>query len=386
MALDFSSDQAAGLDEVTPAFRAEIDRFLDRELTSELIAAGRATTGLKSARAACKEWERKLYHRGWAAPMWPPKYGGAGWNDAQRLYFENACADRDVPVIQSSGVRTIGPLIIAEGTPAQKAYYLPKILSGEHEWCQGFSEPQAGSDLSALTLRAHLDGDHFVLNGSKIWTSFASYATHMFLLARSDPESCGGAGMSFLLVELNRPGVSIRPIRFIDGEAETNEVFFDQVRTPIDDRIGEIGDGWSTAKRLMAIARSNNTTTGLLRRALRQAFKSVKSVPYPDRALILRLSEYSMRVEAFEVLEKRAGVGDIHLNAGAVSSMLKLLATELHQAITEAGLDDNPAGEFALAKYFATRAASIYSGTSEIHRNILARALSLPSGNASPER
>nr|WP_290915214.1 acyl-CoA dehydrogenase family protein [Hyphomonas sp. 34-62-18] len=375
MAMYLRGNDGSGSDAVTAHFRAEVIDFLDRELTPEMRMAGRATTGLKSARDACKEWAEKLYHRGWAAPLWPTAFGGAGWNDAQRLYFENACAERDAPIVQSSGVRTIGPLIISEGTPEQQARYLPKILSGDHEWCQGFSEPQAGSDLCALTLRANLDGDYFVLSGSKIWTSFASYATHMFLLARSDQESLGGAGLVFLLVELDRPGISIRPIRFIDGEAETNEVFFDQVRTPVNDRIGDIGDGWSTAKRLMAIARSNNTTTGLIRRSLRAALRSVRSVPDPDPALLLRLSDYSMRIDAFEMLENRIGSSDIPINAGAASSMLKLIATELHQAITEVGLDGDPDGDFALAKYFATRAASIYSGTSEIHRNILYRSL-----------
>jgi len=378
MALDSFSARKVGLDEVAASFRAEVDQFLEKELTPELCTAGRATTGLKSARAACKEWEKKLYDRGWAAPMWPTLHGGAGWSDAQRLYFENACADRDAPIVQSSGVRTIGPLIIADGTPQQQAYYLPRILSSEHEWCQGFSEPQAGSDLSALALKAHLDGDDFILNGNKIWTSFAGFATHMFLLARADPESHGSAGMVFLLLELDRPGVSIRPIRFIDGDAETHEVFFDNVRTPVDDRIGQIGDGWRSAKRLMEIARSNNTTTGLLRRAHRAALRSLRSARDPDPGLILRLADFSSRIDAFEMLEKRVGTGDIPCSPGATSSMLKVVATELHQAITEAGLDGFPYGDFALSKYFATRAASIYSGTSEIHRNIIARALGLP--------
>jgi len=355
------------------AFRAEVDAFLDAELTEELRAAGRETTGLKSPRWVCEAWRKRLNARGWFAPSWPVEYGGAGWSAEQRLYFENASAARDAPIVMNSGVRTIGPLIIAEGSDEQKAHYLPAILNGEHEWCQGFSEPQAGSDLSALALRATRDGDEFVLNGTKVWTSFAQYATHMFLLARSRPGSTGRNGLVFLLVEMHRPGIRIRPIEFISGEQETNEVFFDDVRTPVADRVGEIDEGWPAAKALMAIARSNNTTTGLLRRALRAAARGVAG-----NASSQQLLELAMRVDAFEALEARAADGEIPISAAATSSVLKLLATELHQAITKVGLDLSPNSQFAQAKYLSTRAATIYSGTSEVHRNILAHAIGCP--------
>ncbi|MEQ9506976.1 MAG: acyl-CoA dehydrogenase family protein [Hyphomonas sp.] len=365
-------DAASNL--VDRAFRADVAAFLADALTPDLRAAGRATTGLKSSPEACKVWRGRLHARGWLAPSWPSEFGGAGWSTAQRLYFENACAEEDAPILQSSGIRTIGPLIIAEGTPAQQAHYLPPILSGEHEWCQGFSEPQAGSDLSALSLRAEREGDHFILTGSKLWTSFAQYATHMFLLARCDPQSSGGAGLVFLLVRMDLPGITVRPIRFIDGECETNDVYFDCVRTPAADRIGDIGEGWKAAKRLMAIARSNNTTTGVLRRALRAAGRTAQ----PGPALTARLSHLAMRVDMFEALERRAGTTGIGIDVAPATSALKLLATELHQAITEAGLEAAPDSAFASAKYFATRAATIYSGTSEVHRNILARAIGCP--------
>lgn len=361
----------------SPAFRREVDAFLDRELTEDLRAAGRATTGLKSSPEACRIWRDKLRARGWYAPTWPVEHGGAGWSAAERLYFENACAARDAPVLQSSGIRTIGPLIIAEGTREQKARYLPPILNGEHEWCQGFSEPQAGSDLAALSLKAERDGDDFILTGSKLWTSFAQYATHMFLLARCEAGSAGTDGLVFLLVEMDRPGIRVSPIRFIDGEYETNEVFFDRVRTPAADRIGAPGEGWKAARRLMAIARSNNTTTGLLRRALRAALQAARENG-AEPALMTRLSALDIRAEAFEMLEARAAAGSLAIGAAPASSALKLIATELHQAITEAGIDAVPGSGFAMAKYLATRAASIYSGTSEVHRNILARAIGCP--------
>tara|TARA_R110000787_G_scaffold199695_2_gene310813 strand:- start:7701 stop:8849 length:1149 start_codon:yes stop_codon:yes gene_type:complete len=360
------------------AFRAEVDAFLDDALTEDLSAAGRATTGLKSAPDACRAWRKALHARGWYAPSWPVEHGGAGWSTAQRLYFENACAARDAPLLMSSGVRTIGPLIIAEGTPAQQAHYLPSILRGEHEWCQGFSEPQAGSDLSALSLKATRDGADFVLTGSKLWTSFAQCATHMFLLARCEPESTGGDGLVFLLVEMDRPGIAVRPIRFIDGEDETNEVFFDGVRTPAADRIGEIGRGWKAAKRLMEIARSNNTTTGLLRRALRAAHRGAVEAGEEDAFGQAHLSGIARRIDEFQALEAHAAAGRIAIASAPATSALKLLATELHQSITEIGLELAPNSAFAQAKYFATRAATIYSGTSEVHRNILARAIGCP--------
>lgn len=369
------STPSAGADE---AFRCCVDTFLDASLTEPLRAAGRATTGLKSSPEACADWSRILRAQGWLAPSWPVAHGGAGWNTAQRLYFENACAARDAPIIQSSGIRTIGPLIIAEGSAAQQARYLPAILEGHHEWCQGFSEPQAGSDLSALTLRAELDGDEFILTGSKLWTSFAQYATHMFLLARCDPRSSGGEGLVFLLVEMNRPGIEVRPIRFLDGECETNEVFFKDARTPAGDRIGAIGDGWKTAKRLMAIARSNNTTTGQLRRALRAAWRESENSGVMDDGLRRHLAGLAQRVDEFESLEHHAASGRVSIDEGSTTSLLKLIATELHQLITQIGLETAPSSSFAQAKYLATRAATIYSGTSEVHRNILARAIGCP--------
>ena len=360
------------------AFRDEVDAFLDTALTDALRAAGRATTGLKSSPEACSAWRAILRERGWLAPSWPAAYGGADWSTEQRLYFENASAERDAPILQSSGIRTIGPLIIAEGTQAQKDRYLPAILSGAHEWCQGFSEPQAGSDLSALSLRAEREGDDFILTGSKLWTSFANYATHMFLLARCDPGSTGGHGLVFLLVEMDRPGIEVSPIRFIDGACETNEVFFNGVRTPVVDRIGDVGEGWIAAKRLMEIARSNNTTTGLLRRAMRAAQQGAVEAGCVDGEIQMRLADMTRRIDAFEALESHVSAGGIDIGPAPATSALKLLATELHQAITEVALDVAPHSAFAQEKYFATRAATIYSGTSEVHRNILARAIGCP--------
>jgi len=362
-----------------PSFRDAVDTFLDHKLTPALRKAGRETTGLKSAPEAYETWRAIVHEQGWLAPNWPVEHGGTGWSVAQRQYFENACAERDAPILASSGIRTIGPLIIAAGNAEQRSHYLPAILSGAHEWCQGFSEPQAGSDLTALSLHAERDGDDFILNGSKIWTSFAHHATHMFLLARVDPLSRRHHGLVFLLLEMATPGVSVQPIPFIDGECETNQVFFDNVRIPVSDRIGDIGAGWATAKKLMAIARSNNTTAGVLRRAYRMALRGAEEGRGLDDQMRARFAELKMRVDAFEAVAARNISNARSMGISAPSSALKILATELHQEISALGLTVNPQSRFAQRKYFATRAASIYSGTNEIHRNILAKAIGCPS-------
>lgn len=363
---------------VSDAFKRQVTDFLERALTPDLQQAGRETTGLKSAPAASEIWRARVYDQGWLAPSWPRAYGGTGWTPAQHLYFDNQCADHDAPILMSSGIRTIGPLLIEAGRPEQKAYYLPAILSGEHEWCQGFSEPQAGSDLTALSMRADLEEDHFVLNGSKIWTSFAQYATHMFLLARVVPGSTRGEGLVFLLLDMATPGVQVQPIPFIDGEAETNQVFFDNVRVPIDARIGDIGEGWSVAKQLMGIARSNNTTVGVLRRAYRMALRGVDDAGGLDQPMQAQFADLEMQIDSFEAVVARHLSDPDGMAITSPSSVLKLLATELHQAITALALQANPLSDLAQRKYLSTRAATIYSGTSETHRNILAKAIGCP--------
>lgn len=363
---------------VPEGFQEEVEDFISEELTEDLREAGRATTGLKSEAWACKVWRQKLQDKGWFASSWPKAYGGAGWSTAQRLYFERSCAENDAPLIMSSGIRTIGPLLMQESSPAQIQFYLPRILSGEHEWCQGFSEAGAGSDLPALSMKAQPRGDHFILNGTKLWTSFAEMATHMYMLARSDIGSSERDGLVFLLVDMGLPGVEVRPIRCIDGSDEICEVHFDNVRVPASASVGKAGDGWRIARSLMKIARSNNTTTGTLRQAWRTAARKV-AVFNAGADVTRRLTMLEAEIDGFEALETRLSKHCDHLNDAARSSMMKLRASELHQAITEVGLEAAPNDEQAQGKYFFTRAATIYSGTSEIHRNSLARAIGCPS-------
>ena len=321
-------------------------------------------------------------------PHGPSRHGGAGWPTWQQLLFESECAANDAPVLFAGGLRNLGPLLIAIGTPEQRARYLPAILDGRDLWCQGFSEPGAGSDLAALQTRAVPDGDHYIVSGSKIWTTGAHIANRMFCLVRTQTATSRQAGITFLMVDMASAGLSIRPIPSIAGEHEFNEVFLDNVRVPKADRVGDENDGWAVAKQLMRCARASNTTSGQLRRAFRRA---VEATTGADGRYCLRKLECELALfEALEAAARNTGVGGELDDQRA--SMLKTSATELHQKIAAFALDAaGPAahammgaalpshwletGSFATAKYLATRAASIYSGTNETHRNLIAQRL-----------
>lgn len=374
-------------------FRTRVRRFLDDALTEDLRAAGRATIGTHSEIGACRIWHQRLHRQGWIAPAWPQAHGGTGWNATERLIFDQECAANDAPVLFAGGLRNVGPLLIALGSEAQKSRYLSPILSGDEFWCQGYSEAGAGSDLAALRTRAHRDGDEYLVNGTKIWTTGANHAEKMFALVRTDARGKPQHGITFLLIDMRSPGITTRPVQTIHGEAEFNEVHFEDVRVPVEDRVGAEDDGWSVAKQLMLYARASNTTCALLRRTLRRVQEMlVTAMPEARHSARNRLTDVELRLAVIERLEYDAAsgqqdAGDRSQNA----SMMKLRATELHQQMTElllelAGPDAcrqwrsrdelaSSGGAYASAKYFATRAASIYSGTSEVHRNILARVL-----------
>ncbi|MGD0864913.1 MAG: acyl-CoA dehydrogenase family protein [Rhizomicrobium sp.] len=362
--------------EADGAFLDVVRHFLDTQLTPDLRAAGRKTTGVHSAMEACRDWHRRLYARGWIAPAWPVSHGGTGWTAGQRFLFERECADNDAPILFAGGIRSLGPLLIAMGTETQKRRYLPAILNGDDLWCQGFSEAGAGSDLAALTTRAARDGDFYRLNGSKIWTTGAQYCNRMFALLRTSHGPRPADGITFLLIDTASPGLTVTPIRTMDGEFEFNQVVFDDVRVPVANRVGEEDRGWVAAKLLMRFARGNNTTAAHLRRSLRRV-KEVSGAGCDDA----RLAEVEVSLAGYEALEMRLLSAD-RLNGSdeTASSMLKTLATELNQRISELGFDRADYGAFEDARlcakrYIATRAASIYSGTNEIHRNLIARHL-----------
>lgn len=390
---DLAGTEPATLTEASreQAFRDQVRAFLAEALTSDLRAAGRATIGTHSEFEAGRIWHQRLYRQGWVAPAWPREHGGTGWSARQRLIFDQECAAHDAPMLFAGGIRNVGPLLIAEGTPAQQAHYLPRILRGDDFWCQGYSEVGAGSDLARLRTRAERDGDDYVINGTKLWTTGANHANRMFGLVRTRADGKPQAGITFLLIDMSAPGISVRPVQTIHGEAEFNEVYFDSVRVPAANRVGEEDDGWRVAKQLMVYARASNTTCSLLQRTLRRLHEALQRAPAGARADVGgRLVEVEMRLAAIERLEYAAS----HEGAAARAhhaSLMKLQATELHQAMTEVLLElaghgaleqwqqleqlQDSSGPFASAKYLGTRAASIYSGTNEVHRNLLARQL-----------
>lgn len=386
----FAHNSAASIDDAR--FVEMLREFFAVALTADLREAGRDTTGVHSEIGACRVWHRRLYERGWIAPAWPVAFGGTNWSPAQRLIFERECAANDAPVLFAGGLRNLGPLLIAAGTPEQQRRYLPAILDGCDLWCQGFSEAGAGSDLAALQTRAVVADGHYVVSGSKIWTTGAQIANRMFCLVRTARGTKPQHGITFLLLDMVSEGISVKPIRTLSGDCEFNEVIFDNVRVPFASRVGEENDGWSVAKHLMRLARGNNTTSGLLWRAHRKTAQTIDSHGGTARAQLRQaLHALTCELVAFEMLELRVlsrrhcdGVGSVE------ASMLKTLATELHQKLAmhllnAAGMAAvacgatpsswTRAGAFASRKYLATRAASIYSGTNETHRNLVAQRL-----------
>ncbi|HSZ53458.1 MAG TPA: acyl-CoA dehydrogenase family protein [Caulobacteraceae bacterium] len=387
------------------AFREEVRDFLAANLTSDLrVAAARATSVFQD-KSVSLAWQKILRARGWAAPSWPAEYGGPGWSEMQRHIFSAESARAGAPGLAPMGLRMVGPVIIGMGSEAQKAHYLPRILSGEDYWCQGYSEPQAGSDLAALQLSAEADGDHYVLNGSKIWTTHAHMADRMFCLVRTRREGKPQAGITFLLLDMSTPGLSVRPIITLAGDHEVNQVFFDNVRTPQSGRVGEENDGWRVAKYLLQFERGGGSAPGL-RVALDRLARMAAEEPGDDGRPLLRdptfraaLASASAALDAVEAAEQRVlaalRAGD---SPGPASSMLKTVGTEMMQRLDELALDAigpwaaADQGEFrapgsntpgvgpahaltVTARYLNDRAASIYGGSNEIQRDILARQL-----------
>ena len=246
-------------------FRAMVQSFLDSELTDELREAGRKKTSIWQEPVSAAAWQAILYKKGWVAPDWPEKYGGTGWSARQRYIFAQECARYGTPGIAPMGLKMCGPMLIGHGTEEQKEYYLPKILSGEHIWCQGYSEPGSGSDLASLKTSATSDGDDYIVNGTKIWTSHAQHSNMIFALVRTSSEGRIQQGISFLLIDMNTSGIEIKPIINLEGSHELNQVFFNDVRVPKANRVGKENDGWSVAKYLLEFERFSMSSIELRR-------------------------------------------------------------------------------------------------------------------------
>lgn len=380
------------------AFREAVRGFLDVELTKDLRQAGRETTGVFTDWPTAKRWHQILYRKGWVAPSWPLEHGGTGWSIVQQYIFASELAASDAPKPAVMGLQMVGPIIMQYGTEAQKAHYLPRILSGEDFWCQGYSEPGAGSDLASLKTKAVSDGDDYIVSGSKIWTTHAQWANRMFCLVRTANDGKPQAGITFLLLDMNLPGITVKPIITLAGEHEVNQIFFDDVRVPKSGRLGAENGGWTVAKHLLQFERSVAHAAPMraeLARAiaLSKEQRAEGKTLHDDPSWRIRLAELEISIEAYEGIELRvmqaASRGE---TPGPASSILKVMSSELSQKIAELAVEaagyygapqrvlrnTNASGGYenataAMSKYLNTRAMTIFGGTSEVQRNLIAK-------------
>ena len=375
------------------AFRAEVRAFIAATLTPALREGQAASTGSYPDPAVSIPWQRALQARGWLVPLWPREWGGTGWTGLQRFIFENECALAGAPLVHPMGVRYVGPVIIRFGTDAQKREFLPRILSSEDYWCQGFSEPDAGSDLASLSLKAVREGDHYVLTGTKLWTTHAQHANRMFVLARTSREARRQDGISFLLVDMEAPGLTVRPIDTIAGDHDVNEVHFDGVRVPCSRRVGPEGGGWACARHLLEFERGAGVFSPRLRTQLRHVASVVHAMADPPADVLVRLGELASGLDAFEWLELRTLAAVQPGEApGPDASILKLASSRLRQSIAQLGMQAlgrdaqrwrNPAPRIVpgaaawdtlVPAYLNSRAYTIFGGAAEIQLGLIARA------------
>ncbi|WP_380876244.1 acyl-CoA dehydrogenase [Sphingomonas sp. DBB INV C78] len=387
------------------AFRQEVRAFLDEHLPEHLRAGMRATPSVFVEPDIGGEWQRILNHKGWLAYNWPKECGGTGWTPVQRYIFEKECALADAPGLPVLGLKLLGPVICRFGTEKQKREILPRILNCDDYWCQGFSEPGSGSDLASLKTRAENRGDHYVINGRKLWTTHAHHATHMFCLARTDPAAKPQRGISFILIDMRQPGIEVRPIRGLAGDHEVNEVFIDDAIAPIENLVGEEGSGWTIAKFLLENERGGACHAPKLLSDLAKLRKEAAREPdgmggtmAQDGAFMADLARTELEAQALEMTELRI-LAEIAkgLPPGPQTSLTKLVASDLRQAVDGlavrlfgyAGLmlegqrplygNESPeplygkAAQLAAPRYLNSRAWSIFGGTNEVQRGIIAK-------------
>lgn len=385
------------------AFRDEVRAWLSDHLTDDLREAAVKSTSVFVEKPHTLKWQAILHKKGWVAPTWPKEFGGTGWSEAERHIFASECARAGAPSLSPMGLRMVAPVIMQYGTAEQKSWYLPRILSGEDYWCQGYSEPGSGSDLASLSLRADRDGDHYVLNGSKIWTTHAHVATKMFCLVRTNRDGRPQQGITFLLLDMDTPGITVRPIPSIADDHDFNQVFFEDVRVPVSGRLGEEDQGWGVAKYLLEFERAVAHSAGL-KAALAEVVRHARSLTDDSGGPLLdapgirrRISILDAQITAIEASEDvvMAQVARGR-NPGPAASMLKIQGTETAQQVQQLAVelsgDYAAVSQFAarqpgnneaaigpdialtaVPRYFNGRAASIYGGSNEIQRNIIAK-------------
>lgn len=381
------------------AFRDEVAAFFDEAWDPELQA--RLNTPDPAVfQPAIIEWQKRLHARGWIAPNWPQEYGGTGWDATKKFIYETERAARGIRDVIPFGLKMVGPVIYTFGSQAQKDRFLPAILASDEWWCQGYSEPGSGSDLASLKTRAERDGDDYVVNGAKIWTTYAQFADWIFCLVRTSNEGKKQEGISFLLIDMKSPGIKVNPIVSIDAHHSLNEVEFNNVRVPVANRIGEENQGWTYAKALLAHERTAIAEVADSKRWLAMVKQYAATEVNGGKRLLddplfqKRLSDVEIDLMALEFTELRVLASVARGGApGAESSLLKIKGTELQQAVQELMMDlagyyqgvlpGAPAPEVlghdfgprAFKQFMYGRAATIYGGSNEVQRNIIAKAV-----------
>ena len=376
------------------AFQEEVRAFFRDELPDEIREA--MDSGAELDPEMQTRWQKILFNKGWAGVNWPVEYGGTDWSPVQKYIFAREEGFANAPVVIPFGLRMVGPVIYTFGSDEQKKRFLPDILESNVWWCQGYSEPGAGSDLASLKTRADLAGDHYVVNGTKTWTTLGQYADWIFCLVRTSSDVARRQeGISFLLIDMKSPGVSVKPIILLDGTHEVNEIHFDNVEVPVENLVGEEGKGWTYGKVLLQHERTNSANTFRseyrLRQLREQAARPVRGAAplAEDRNFMRRLAAVEVDLKALEYIELRTLAAVTSGKApGPESSFLKIKGTEIHQAIDTLYMD--AAGYYALPynpghgvgegsetqsalAYFNFRKATIYAGSNEIQKNIIAK-------------
>jgi alkylation response protein AidB-like acyl-CoA dehydrogenase len=381
------------------AFRNEIEAFVQKNCPQDirkLVAENR-----KLSREPWSRWQKILHQHGWGAPNWPKELGGTGWNPKQQAIYGEVLAKNDCPAQYHHGLRHIGPVLIEFGSPEQKNRYLPGILDGSDWWCQGYSEPNAGSDLASLKTRGEVRGDTIIVNGQKTWTSHAQESDLMYTLVRTSEEARKQDGISLLIIPIKAQGITVRPIRTIDGWLHVNEVFLDNVEVPLSDCIGDVGSGWKYGKFLLARERLNSANTAPLFQSLsRTRHLIAEKLNQPKH----RARRTALELRLLNVEAELRGIRELGLEAieavmsqtliTTQPSVLKLTSSRLYQTITEIGaevvgpefaarmplqegsaFDENEQATLWIQNYFYSRVRTIYGGSDEVQKNMVAREL-----------
>jgi alkylation response protein AidB-like acyl-CoA dehydrogenase len=387
------------------AFREEVRAFLDSDLKPHIRAGANASPGVFVEPDIGMEWHQALYKKGWVASQWPVEYGGPGWSPMQNYIFEKECAIAGAPSLPVLSLKLLGPIVYTFGTDEQKHALLPRILSGEDYWCQGFSEPNSGSDLASLQTFAKREGDKYIVNGSKIWTTHAHHANRIFCLVRTEKSERPQQGISFILLDLDQPGIEIKPIITLAGDHEVNQVFFDNAEARAEDLIGAEGQGWEIAKFLLENERGGSCHAPKLLSDLTMLENEAMTESFGDGQVLgetpdwkRKLARLRLKAEALEVIELQI-VSELTQGRppGPQTSLTKYITSKLRQDVDELAVDlyghaglqleatrplyggnapqaiFSDGAQIASARYLNSRAWTIFGGTNEVQANIISK-------------